>query len=84
MLVGHTAGATSILVEGRLYPYEEFDFGVLDDEPLALPCLGIIGMPKFPSQPNKGVRLNFDAISNLFVFYVGTLYTRFKSWRKLY
>ena len=67
-----------------LYPYEEFDFGVLVDEPLALPCLGIIGMPKFPSQPNKGVRLSFDAISNVFMFYVVALHTQFKSWRKLY
>ena len=58
-----------------LYPYEDFDLGALLDEPLAVPCLGMIGIPKLPSHPNNGVRLSFDAISNIVRSSIRTLYT---------
>jgi len=53
----HTADATSILAEGCLYSYADEDFEDLVEDPL-----DTIGIPKLPSQPNKGVRRNFDAI----------------------
>jgi len=53
----HTADATSILADECLYSYEDVDFCDLADDPL-----DTIGIPRLPSQPNKGVRLNFEAI----------------------
>ena len=40
-----------------LYSYADDDFEDLEEDPL-----DTIGIPKLPSQPNKGVRRNFDAI----------------------
>ena len=40
-----------------LYSYADEDFEDLVEDPL-----DTIGIPKLPSQPNKGVRRNFDAI----------------------
>ena len=40
-----------------LYSYADDDFEDLEEDPL-----DTIGIPKLPSQPNRGVRRNFDAI----------------------
>jgi len=58
-----TADATSIFAEECLYSYDDEDFCDLVEDPLET-----IGIPRFPSQPNNGVRRNFDAIFlNLFL-----------------